>query len=256
MSMSDHLLLWETWHRWHGDRSHLASPVSEIDHILDSQRRFQAMLADGDIFYSRTDLRMMIDKAKTDARLRILEAFNQQHNGNHAEEACEELVLHAAAKIMVAPLNMMQLIKDYPELVAARYPRPEGPTGALPLHYAAAAVGSNHAERLKPLLNTFPGAVKQVDGLGLLPMQVALIHGAGLDVILPLIEAYPPALEMPLLPLSPIPEDLESLVGLLPIHIACCCNYSLDVIFSLLLECPDSILGANDLEGSLEMLKL
>ena len=197
---------------------------------------------------------MMIDKAKSDARLRILEAFNQQHNADHAEEPSQELVLHAAAKIMVSPLNMMQLIKDYPDLVLARYP--EGSMGSLPLHYAAAAVGSNHSERLRPLLNAFPDAARQVDGRGLFPMQVALIHGAGLDVIRLLIQVYPPVLEMPLLPLSPIPEVLAPLVGLLPFHIACCCNYSLDVIFSLLLECPDIILGANDLKGSLGMLKL
>ena len=110
------------WGTWNG-QSWLSS-VSEIEHLLDNQRRFLAMLADGDDnFYSRTDLRMSIDKRKTEARMKILAAYNQERNTNAA--ASQDLVLHAAAKIKVSPLNTMQLIKDYPNLV--RQTNPEGP---------------------------------------------------------------------------------------------------------------------------------
>ncbi|KAL7535127.1 hypothetical protein ACHAXR_006288 [Thalassiosira sp. AJA248-18] len=238
--MSDPLLLWETLHRGHGQS--WLSPVSEADHIIDSQRRFQAMLADGDdIFYSRTDLRMFIDKCRTEALQLILVAFSETHNTD--AEAPQELVLHAAAKIRVSPLNTKQLIKDYPNFVRQTYPE-DDPNGSTPLHYSAAAVGSNQIDRLKPFLKAYPDAAKQVDEWGLVPMQIALIHGADFDVMKLLVDAYPPAIEYPLLPRPPVSGELEPLVGLLPFHIACCRNYSLDVIFQLLLESPDSISGA------------
>ena len=128
----------ETWLGWDtlNGQSWL-SPVSEIEHLLDSQRRFQAMLADGDDnFYSRTDLRMFIDKRRTEARMKILAAYNQERNVDAA--ASQDLLLHAAAKIKVSPLNTMQLIKDYPNLFRQTYP--EGPNGSMPLHFAASAV--------------------------------------------------------------------------------------------------------------------
>lgn len=249
--MSDALLTWETWRGRQGAQPWL-SPESEIDDVLDSQRRFQAKLADGDIFYSRTDLRMFIDRCKTEARTKIVAVYSE--TSSNVEIPSQELVLHAAAKLNISPLNTKQLIKDYPDLVRETYP--EGPNGSLPLHVAAAAIGSDHVDRMKLYLNAYPGAVKLVDACGLLPMQIALIHGADFDVMKLLTEAFPPALEYPFLPRPPVPEDLKPLVGLLPFHIACCRNYSLDVIFQLLVECPDCISGAQPIEKSLEKLSL
>ena len=197
--MSDALLLWETWHRWQG--TSYPSPVSEINEILDSQRRFQSMLADGDVFYSRTDLRMFIDKCRADAMNKILAAFNDiDESSNH------NIILHAAAKLKVSPQNTALLITEWPELVSHSYPKL-----SLPLHFSAAAVGSDHANRVKPFLTAHPEATKRVDEHGLLPMQLALIQGADYDVMKLLIDAFPPALEYPFLPRCNIPKDLADL---------------------------------------------
>ena len=65
---------------------------------------------------------MFIDQRRTEARMKILVAYNQ---GRNIDAAAQDIVLHAAAKIKVPPLNTMQLIKDYPNLV--RQTNPEGP---------------------------------------------------------------------------------------------------------------------------------
>ncbi|KAL7546405.1 hypothetical protein ACHAWF_009744 [Thalassiosira exigua] len=244
------LLPWEAWHGWHGQS--WRSPLDEIEHLLDSQRRWQAMLADGDIFYSRTDLRMFIDKYRTEAKLKILALYSSMYlNG---DEVPQEFLLHAAARLKVSPINTVQLIKDYPYLVWQT--RPNTPHGSLPIHFAAAAVGSDHLGRLKPFLSAFPDAVKQTDESGLVPMQVALVHGAGFDVMKQLIDAFPPALEYPLHPRPPVSQDLEPLVGLLPFHVACARNNSLDVIYLLLLEGPECAMEAYMFEKLMGKLTL
>ena len=250
--MSNSLLLWETWHRWQGTSLSL---IDEVNNLLDSQRRFQSMLKDNDVFYSRTDLRMFIDKCRADALSKLLSAFSDVD-----EASGQNYILHAAAKLKVSPLNTAQLIKDYPELVHHSHPE-DSPNGSLPLHLAAAAVGSDdHVDRVKVFLNSYPDAIKLVNEHQLLPMQIALIHGADYDVMKLLIDAYQPALEFPFLPSSEtFPTEFLPLIGMLPFHIACCRNYSLDIIFKLLIECPDSLAGANrthDLTASLEKLTM
>ena len=248
--MSNSLLLWETWFNWQGSS---LSILDQINNILDSQRRFQSMLKDNDVFYSRTDLRMFIDKCRADALSKLLSAFSDVD-----EASGQDYILHAAAKLKVSPLNTAQLIKDYPELV---HSRPEDiPNGSLPLHLAAAAVGGDdHIDRVKVFLNSYPDAVKLVNEHQLLPMQIALIHGADYDVMKLLIDAYQPALEFPFLPSSETPTEFLPLTGMLPFHIACCRNYSLDFIFTLLVESPDTLAGANCsdyLTASLEKLTM
>mmetsp|Transcript_34907 Transcript_34907/g.75367 ORF Transcript_34907/g.75367 Transcript_34907/m.75367 type:complete len:286 (+) Transcript_34907:67-924(+) len=277
-SLNEPSLQGETWHQWQSQSWQL--PMLEIDNLLDRQRRFLGMLADSDIFYSRTDLRMFIDKCKTEARTKIMELYSQTCHETD-EELSKDLVLHAAAKIMVSPLNIALLIKDYPDFICQTYP--EDPRGSMPLHFAAAAVGSDHLGRLrgfiraypaaiehidecgmlpmqialvhgadfdvmKLLIEAYPAAIERVDNRGMVPMQIALIHGADIDVMRLLIEVYPPALDQPLHLRHPVSEDLEPLVGLLPFHIACCRNCSLDVIFQLLVESPDCVSGANVIE--------
>ena len=246
--MSDALLLWESWNR---QGSPPQSPVDQVNNILDSQRRFQSMLKDNDVFYSRSDLRMFIDKCRRDALSRLLTAFSDIDETTGGQD----YILHAAAKLKVSPLNTAQLIKDYPEHLE------DSPNGSLPLHLAAAAVGSDdHVDRVKVFLNSCPDTIKQVNEHQLLPMQIALIHGADYDVIKLLIDAYQPALECQFLPSSDnIPTEFLPMIGMLPFHIACCRNYSLDVIFKLLVESPDSLAGANcsdELTASLEKLTM
>jgi len=251
--MSNALLLWETWHRWQGSSQ---SPIDQINNILDSQRRFQSMLKDNDVFYSRSDLRMFIDKCKRDALSKLLSAFSDIDETTGGQD----YILHAAAKLKVYPLNAEQLIKDYPELVEHKYPE-DSPNGSLPLHLAAAAVGSDdHVDRVKVILRAYPDAIKLVNEHQLLPMQIALIHGADYDVMKLLIDAYQPALEYPFFPSSDnIPTQFLPLIGMLPFHIACCRNYSLEVIFKLLVESPDTLRSTNcsdELTASLEKLTM
>jgi len=246
-------LLWETWFNWQGTSLSL---IDEVNNILDSQRRFQSMLKDNDVFYSRTDLRMFIDKCRRDARSNLLSAFSDIEETTGGQD----YILHTAAKLKVSPLNSEQLIKDYPELVQHKHPE-DSPNGSLPLHLAAAAVGSDdHVDRIKVFLNSYPDAIKLVNEHKLLPMQIALIHGADYDVMKLLIEAHQPALEFPFLPSSEtIPTEFLPLIGMLPFHIACCRNYSLYVIFKLLVESPDTLAGANcthELTASLEKLTM
>ena len=220
----------------------LFTGVEEVDRLLDSQRRFISMLDDGDIFYSRIDLRMFIDKCRDNARSKILEVYTETH-GIHPETS-QELVLHAAAELKVSPQNITQLIRDYPDLIHQTYPK--GPNGSLPLHLVSSAVGLDHLERLKPFLSAYPDGVRRYDKNGVLPIQIALVYGADFDVIKLLIDSFPPVLACPFLPLVRVSEDLNQLVGLLPFHIACCRNYSLNVIFQLLLGRPDCVIKANN----------
>ena len=213
------------------------------------------MLKDNDVFYSRTDLRMFIDKCRADAMSKLLSAFSDVD-----EASGHDYILHAAAKLKVSPLNTEQLIKDYPELVHHSYPE-DSPNASLPLHLAAAAVGSDdHVDRVKVILRAYPDAIKLFNEHQLLPMQIALIHGADYDVMKLLIDAYQPALEYPFLPSSEtIPTEFLPIIGMLPFHIACCRNYSLAVIFTLLVESPDTLASANcthELTASLEKLTM
>jgi len=247
-------LLWETWFNWQS--SPPLSILDQINNLLDSQRRFQSMLKDNDVFYSRSDLRMFIDKCRRDARSNLLTAFSDIDETTGGQD----YILHAAAKLKVSPLNAEQLIKDYPELVEHKYPG-DIPNGSLPLHLAAAAVGSDgHVDRVKVFLNSYPDAIKLVNEHQLLPMQIALIHGADYDVMKLLIDAYQPALEFPFLPSSNnIPTEFLPMIGMLPFHIACCRNYSLEVIFKLLVESPDTLRSTNcsdELTASLEKLTM
>jgi hypothetical protein len=229
-----------TWQSLSFSRS-LFSGVEEVDRLIDSQRRFTAMLAGGDVFYSRTDLRVFIDKCRNEARDKILSLYSEIQNEDH--DASRVLVLHAAARLKISALNLGQLIKDYPDLVRLQYP--DGSNGSLPLHFAAAAVGSDHLERLEPLLTAYPDAIKCLDVNGMIPMQIALINGAQIEVMKVLVDSFRPALKYPFLPRTPVPQELVPLVGLLPFHIASCRSYSLDVIYQLLVECPDCVVIAS-----------
>lgn len=211
--------------------------AEEIDLLLDRQRRFQAMLADEDIFYSRSDLRMFIEKCRNDARKKLLALYSETHNTD--PETLQDLVLHAAAWLKVSPLNTIQLIRDYPELISHRF----GPKGSLPLHIAASAVGEAHLQRLEPFLDRYPEAAKCLDVHGLLPLHNALIQGARYDVVKRLLDSYPEASKCIVLPRSPVAWDLVPFVGMLPFHVSCC-RSSQDVIYCLLTHYPECLMGA------------
>ena len=228
--MSDPLMTWER----RAFSARLFSGIEEVDRLIDSQRRFACMLSDEDIFYSRTDLRMFIDRCRNDARRELLSLYCEIHG--LATESAQDLVLHAAAELRVSPYNTNQLIRDYGNLINHSH------RGSLPLHLAAGAVGTDHIFRLNHFLTAYPKAVKQFDANGILPMQIALLSNAEYDVMELLVNSYPPVLTLPFFPRTDaVSEDIESLVGMQPFHIACCRNYSLDVIFKMLLEGPDCL---------------
>ena len=207
-----------------------------VDQILDLQRDFQAKLAKGDIFYSRTDLRMYIDRCRNEARTRLLGLYKETRH--YDIDSASDLVLHAAAWMKVSSLNTVQLIKDYPDLLRHR----NGPDGSLPLHIAVTALGDDHFERVEPFLDLYPEAAKCLDGDGLLPLQSALISGAGYKVISLLLNTHIDAIKQIVLPRYPVCEQCAPFVGLLPFHVACCCC-SEDVIYSLLINYPECLIG-------------
>jgi ankyrin repeat protein len=211
--------------------------VEEVDRILDSQRRYQAMLADEDIFYSRTDLRMFIDQHRNEAKSKLLGFYSQAHNVD--VETLPDLVLHAAAWLRVSPLNTRQLIKDYPDLIRHR----DG-LGSLPLHIAVKAVGDDHADRLEHFLDLYSEATRCIDENGILPLHSALIAGADYKVIQLLLQSYLEASEVMILPRSPVPTELAPFVGMLPFHVACC-RSSAEVIYTFLVQNPEYVMGAN-----------
>eukprot|EP00956_Cyclotella_meneghiniana_P019678 scaffold34049_cov71-Cyclotella_meneghiniana.AAC.3 len=213
--------------------------VEDVDQILDSQRRFQAMLADVDVFYSRTDLRMLIDQKRNEARTKLLGYYYEARGDNLDAETLPNLVLHAAAWLKVSPLNTMQLINDYPDLV--RYQ--DGLNGSMPLHIAVKAVGGNHLERVKPFLDEYTQAVKLLDEHGLLPLHSALIYGAGYEVINLLMRSYIDAVKFTIRPRSNAPVQCAPYIGMLPFHVACC-QSSPDVIYTFLLDDPEYLLNA------------
>ena len=213
--------------------------VEEVDQILDSQRRFQAMLADVDVFYSRTDLRMLIDQKKNAARTKLLSYYSEAFGNDLDADTLPNLVLHAAAWLRVSPLNTIQLIKDYPDLV--RYQN--GPNGSMPLHVAVKAIGDDHLKRVKPFLDQYNQAIKLLDEDGLLPLHSALIFGAGYEVIIYLIGSYIDAVKYAIHPRSTASVQCAPFVGMLPFHVACC-QSSPDVIYTFLLDDPEYLLEA------------
>ncbi|KAL7495217.1 hypothetical protein ACHAWT_006936 [Skeletonema menzelii] len=212
------------------------SKMDCVNEILDRQQRLAAMASDTGSLYSIVDLQMLVEHCKESAKLKILAYYGETYLV--VAPAPEELVLHAAAELKVSPLNSAQLVQDYPTLI-----RHEN-HGVLPLHVVVAATGVDHAGRVKAFLDAFPEAAKVMDAKGLLPVQIALLHGAEWEVIKLLIDAFPAALQYPFLPCVPVPEEFCTTIGLRPFHMACSLKYELNFLFQLLAESQDSIAAA------------
>ena len=212
------------------------SKMECVNEILDRQRRLQAMASDTDSLYSIVDLQMLVEHCKESAKSKLLAYYGETYLV--VAPAPEVLVLHAAADLKVSPLNTVQLVQDYPALIRHKN------HGILPLHVAVAATGVDHAGRVKAFLDAFHGAAKVMDARGMLPVQIALLHGAEWEVIKLLIDAFPAALQYPFLPCVPVMEELRTLIGLRPFHMACSLKYELNVLFRLLAESQDSIAAA------------
>lgn len=209
------------------------SNMLSVNEILDRQRRLAAMASDTDSLYSILDLHMLVEHCRDLAMAKILAYYAEAYRMN--APAPDELVLHAAAELKISPLNTVQLVEDYPNLIRYNY------RGMLPLHVVVAATGVDHVGRVKAFLNAYPETAKVLDAQGLLPLQVALLHGAEWDVVKLLIDAFPSALQYPFLPCAPVPEHFRLLIGLRPFHMACAQKYELSFLFQLLAESQDSI---------------
>jgi hypothetical protein len=206
----------------------------ECDEILDRQRRLAAMARDTESLYSIVDLHMLVAHCRDSAKAKILAYYGESYRMSAA--APDELVLHAAAELKVSPLNTAQLLQDYPNLISYKTTR-----GMLPLHVAVTATGVDHVGRVRAFLNALPEAAKVLDAQGLLPVQVALLHGAEWDVVKLLIDAFPSALQYPFLPCAQVPVHFRLLIGFRPFHMACTLKYELSFLFQLLAESQDSV---------------
>jgi hypothetical protein len=236
LTMSSPLMTWD-------DFSRSLEPPTELEQvnaILDRQRGYQASLTNEDIFLSRTDLRMHIDRCRQDARTKLQEFYGQAHTVD--PNALPDLILHAAAWLKVSPLNTVELIKDYPDLVRHR----DG-NGSLPLHTSVKAMGDDQCERVEPFLDLYPEAAQCVDGDGILPLHCALIFGADYRVIQLLMESFIDACNCIFLPRYPVKKEYVKYIGMLPVHLAFCCS-SVDVIYCLLLQSPEVLIGAGKKE--------
>ena len=208
------------------------SNLKEVDQILDRQRRLAVMASNGNRMYSIVDLQLLVEQCREVAMSKILACYDETLV---VSPASEELVLHAAAELRVSPLNTVQLVQDYPECIHHMN------NGMLPLHLVVAATGVDHAGRVKAFLNVFPESAKVLDARGLLPVQIALLHGAEWDVVKLLIGAFPLALQYPFLPCAPIEEHFGEYIGMKPFLMACSLKYSSSSLFQLLAGSPDSI---------------
>ena len=207
----------------------------DVNEILDRQRRLAAMASDSESsMYSTIDLHMLVEHCRDFAKAKIL-AFHGETHGMGAA-AADELVLHAAAELKVSPLNTVQLVQDYPDLIRHKH------RGMLPLHVVVAATGVDHIGRVRAFLSAFPEGAKVLDTRGLLPLQIAILHGAPWEVVKLLIDEFRSALQYPFLPLAPVPEHVRSMIGFRPFHMACSLKYGLSFLFQLLAaEGQDSI---------------
>lgn len=233
-TMSSPLMTWDNFSR----SLELPTELEQVNVILDRQRGYEASLTNGDIFLSRTDLRMHIDRCRLDARVKLQEWYSQAHMVD--PNALPDLILHASAWLKVSPHNTNQLVKDYPDLVRHR----DG-NGSLPLHTCVRSVGDDHCERLGPFLDLFPEAAQCLDGDGILPLHCALICGADCRVVQMLLECYMDACKYIFLPSSPVKKEFVKYIGMLPVHLAFCCS-SVDVIYCLLLQSPEVLSEAGN----------
>jgi len=202
------------------------------DIYLSEQRSYIDMLRqrDGDVFYSRSDLMMLIDKS----RKKALECL-MAHYRIHCPHA-SGCVLHAAAGIDLGAQNLRILIHDYPDSLRKTDATNEG---ALPLHIASA---SGKEERVRMILFSYSPAAAILDARGRLPLHAALFCGADVAVIRLLCTAYQNALTLPFLPDASVSEDEFKCIGFLPFHIACVFATP-DVIYEFLQIDPSAIIG-------------
>lgn len=219
--------------------------MENVNEIIDRQRRFAEMASDADSLYSIVDLHMLVEQCRGFARAKIL-AYHEETNQMGAA-ATDELVLHAAAVLKVSPSNATQLVQDYPDLVRRKH------LGMLPLHVVVAATGVSHFGRVKAYLGAFPEGAKVLDKRGLLPLQLAILHGAEWEVVKLLIDSFPLVLQYPLLPFAPVQENIRSMIGLQPFHMACSLKYELSFLVQILAKSQDTIVlncGASKKESS------
>mmetsp|Transcript_6943 Transcript_6943/g.13876 ORF Transcript_6943/g.13876 Transcript_6943/m.13876 type:complete len:234 (-) Transcript_6943:546-1247(-) len=218
--------------------AHQRALVVQVESILDDRSHLEFMLEEGgDEVLTAADFRVFIDTFKEDAKSILISLFCEIHG--ISIETAQNLLLHAAAEFKVSHRNISQMIRDYGELINHSYP--EQQNGSLPLHIACAAAGREHRLRLEAFMIPFPQAVKIPDINNMTSLQIALIHGADVDVIKLLIDSYRPALMKPFLP-NTTTSDLEPLVGMLPFHIACCRSRWLDVIYQILVESQSDVI--------------
>ena len=231
---------WEQWLAADGyDR---LDPLSSVEYLIGCQRRFSSMLDKGipDAFYSRSDLRMLLDSARDAAKDKLLELCSELEC---TPGSMERQVLHAAAALRISPANAAQLVRDYHRETVEFV---DGTTTS-PLHVASGAVGAEHAERVRVFLDAFPTTKQQTDNRGLPPLHNSLLSSARLNVVKMLVDAWPLSVRLPMP--STYRDRLNSreligLEGLTPSQLAACCSAELDVIFFLCRYDPDSLLCA------------
>uniref|UniRef100_A0A7S2HF85 Uncharacterized protein n=1 Tax=Helicotheca tamesis TaxID=374047 RepID=A0A7S2HF85_9STRA len=231
----------------------------DINYHVDLQRSCMNMLKskDGDIFYSRTDLRILIEKTEHTIYKELcnhhffsntlLHHHNATSNGVQ-DKPNGDFVVHAAARLSLKPENLQQILSSFPTHLF--HIRDMFNFGVIPLHIAASyappttgAKMNNHTARVKLILSAFPLGAKYLDLRGRLPLHHALLHGADAEVITALIKANPNSLSLPFLPTESETNEISSMKGFLPFHMSCCLDLSCSAIFVLIQNNPSCVCG-------------
>mmetsp|Transcript_13704 Transcript_13704/g.20923 ORF Transcript_13704/g.20923 Transcript_13704/m.20923 type:complete len:256 (+) Transcript_13704:242-1009(+) len=209
----------------------------QLDALLRQQIGYAEALKeyDIDIFYSRTDLRMLVDQRREMTRKLLLSDYYPMQN-------CDQFLFHAAIYYNLNARNLRQLLTDYrgfdPELINVNLHH-----GASPVHLLAASSSylghQDQMDRFNEVLKgneaSFCRACGMEDSFGFVPLVVAIISGMRLEVVDAVLDLFPAAVAMAYIPTALAKsEDAHELAGLFPWQIACCCDNSVDVIYSLL----------------------
>lgn len=261
----------------------LRSKLTSIEKSLESQVVYSRMLQkynkEGDVFYSRSDLRVMIDSYKRKAINGLVSIFVDIYGDPKEQDLSSqdggfmEYILHIAALFKVKPHHLRVLCEDsecWHSLKTRLYRknslRSSCFNGILPLHCCISAIGDHQAQRVSTFLEFFPESARARDKMNLLPLHYALLFEVNdCDIYQKLIMANPESLNMLLQVNEPMyninsksDEEMENTTTeqkiysrleimsncsrFLPFHIACCLSCPVEIIFLLLRNNPTNIL--------------
>ncbi len=212
--------------------------------------------ADGDVFYSRSDLRLAYHSLVKNLEEVLYCFYYDDPNpsvfrGSNIDP--NSFVIHAliVAHILVKRDIVLKTIKL---LIITNYPQSLNSMdhqGALPLHIACKWQNWEVISSLQSIIPSFPGITTTVRKCH--PLQIALVNFNHDDTENPvtsskhmdegigvLVEADIDVLMLSYKP-NPIEDSERALIGFLPFHLACFKDFTLTSIFKILRSFPSAV---------------